>query len=86
MWGTTCVPCIKEFDHTGELKERYKDKPVEFLYLCTIDRIDHKVRWKDIIKKKQIAGYHVPIGGTLYENIWEKHLNAVSIGFPVILL
>jgi len=75
MWGTTCAPCIKEFDYAGELKERYKDEAVEFLYLCSIDRIDHKVRWKDIIKQKQLAGYHVPIDGTLYESIWDKHLS-----------
>ena len=74
MWGTTCKPCIMEFDHAGELKERYKNKPVEFLYLCSIDRVDHKVRWKDIIKKKQLSGYHVPINKTLYGSIWNNDL------------
>lgn len=74
IWGTYCRPCLKEFDHASELKERYNGKPVEFLYLCVIDRVDQKIRWKDIIKKKQLFGYHVPIDEKLYENIWMNDL------------
>jgi len=74
MWGTTCKPCIVEFGYADELKERYENKPVEFLYLCIIDRIDHKVRWKEIIKQKQLRGTHVAIDEMLYESIWLNDL------------
>lgn len=69
IWGTTCAPCIREFDHAKELKEKYKGKPVEFLYLGSIDRIDEQVRWKQIIQDKELKGYHVPINIKLYGKI-----------------
>lgn len=74
IWGTTCKPCILEFDYAAGLKERYRDKPVDFIYLCTVNRIDHKIRWKDIIKNKELAGYHVPIDDKLYGAIWRNEI------------
>lgn len=76
MWGTYCSPCIKEFDYAAELKERYKGKDIKFLYLCTVNRIDHTVRWKKIIHDKQLAGIHIAIKtDKLFNNIWEQHLS-----------
>lgn len=74
IWGTTCKPCLMEFDYADELKEKYKNKPVDFLYLCSVDRVDHRVRWKDIIQKKQLRGYHVMIDAALYGKIWNDDL------------
>ncbi|MDR2937054.1 MAG: hypothetical protein LBU80_06935 [Rikenellaceae bacterium] len=44
LWGTYCAPCIAEFGYAGELKERFGSRPVEFLYLCAIDRIQGENR------------------------------------------
>ena len=63
-----------EFDHVVALKERFKGKPVDFIYLCTISRIDHQVKWKEIIKDKHITGYHIPINDNLYEHIWREEI------------
>jgi len=33
-WGTRCIPCIEEFAFNNELKEEFKNQPVEYLYLA----------------------------------------------------
>ena len=76
MWGTYCSPCIKEFDNAAQLKAQFKNKPVEFLYLCTVERIDHKLRWKKIIQDKQLNGYHIAIDSEeLFDDIWNNYLS-----------
>lgn len=41
VWGTRCGPCIKEFEYHKGLKEKFKDKSVEFLYL----RSPYSMNW-----------------------------------------
>jgi len=72
VWGTYCSPCLKEFDYVDTLKKVYSNQPVEFLYLCSGDRIDHKVKWRQIIKDKKLKGYHVLINSKIYMEIWDK--------------
>jgi thiol-disulfide isomerase/thioredoxin len=33
IWSSWCGPCVQEMSFSKELKERFKDKPVEFIYL-----------------------------------------------------
>ena len=76
IWGTYCSPCLKEFDYLAEIKEKYRDKNLKFLYLCPMKRIDHKVRWKKIIKEKQLVGIHIAVDTEeLFNDIWEQYLN-----------
>jgi len=74
MWGTTCKPCIMEFEHAKDLKKRFNNKPVEFLYLCNVDMIIQETQWKKIIKSKNLKGYHIPIDTDLYMSIWNNDL------------
>ena len=71
VWGTYCGPCLNEFEYAGLLKVRFSNLPVEFLYLCTGNRIDHKVRWRQIIKDKNLKGYHV-LSDDIYADIWKN--------------
>ena len=34
LWSIGCVPCINEFQFLKELKERFKNKPVKFIYIA----------------------------------------------------
>lgn len=71
IWGTYCDTCLNEFDSVKQLKERYKNQPVEFLYLCSISRMDQEMKWKKIIQEKNLEGYHIAINNQQYYNIWE---------------
>lgn len=61
VWGTTCGPCLQEFqNHTPQLTKRYENaKDVAFLYLC-IDRHPlPELRWKERLRRFKPVGYHV---------------------------
>ena len=71
LWGVYCRPCIEEFQHASELKSRYANKPVEFLYLASpYNRMDDELKWKSAIKKYDLDGYHVLMNTTFYNEIW----------------
>ena len=71
IWGTYCTPCLREFEYSDTLKKKFDGKPLEFLYLCLGHRIDHKVRWRQIINDRDLKGYHVLLNADLYMDIWE---------------
>lgn len=61
LWGVVCGPCIREFQFVKELKERYKDKSVKFLYIADGPQDSCYVeRWKGLIYKYELSGYHLP--------------------------
>jgi thiol-disulfide isomerase/thioredoxin len=72
VWGTYCDPCLKEFEYMDTLKKVFINQPVEFLYLCSGVRIDHKIKWKRIIKDEKLKGYHVLINSNIFMEIWDK--------------
>ena len=81
LWGVYCGPCVKEFSYTKDLKARYKDKPVKFVYICDgpdtasikrKDILDPKLimeQWKTIIYKFELEGYHIPKSRSMHRSI-----------------
>ena len=73
IWGVHCTPCIKAFKYLPELKEKYKDKPLEFIYLAApYNRFDDLQKWKSAIKKHNLQGYNALMSLTFYYGIWEE--------------
>jgi thiol-disulfide isomerase/thioredoxin len=71
LWGVHCAPCLKEFSHISPLKERYKNKPVEFLYLAVrYSEIADEFLWKKMISNKKLYGYHLLMSNQLANNLW----------------
>lgn len=76
IWGPNCGPCIHEFKNLKNLKERYKNGHVKFLYLsfikkALIKRSADTAKWKSLIKEYEISGYHMCIDAEFYESIWK---------------
>jgi thiol-disulfide isomerase/thioredoxin len=77
LWGTRCPPCLKEFQYSGKLKERFQNDSVTFLYLCSQyqlerDTINEKL-WEERILKNELKGIHILISNECYKNgFWEK--------------
>jgi len=70
IWSLTCAPCIKEFQVLAELKERYKDSSVVFVYLVDFIESDHdNKKWKQFIIKYGLSGYHLKMSSIFYHNI-----------------
>lgn len=91
LWGTRCAPCIEQFKYLPELKERYKDQPVVFLYLKSPYGFDDSKEWKDMIVKYNLEGINIAMSLKFYgDNFWVKYgkeyTEERSYGIPTYLI
>lgn len=86
-WGTYCGPCLREFQNSEQaaiLKERYKNKPVKFVYLADGDSSDC-TRWKKVIMKYELHGYHMQMNTIFFKNLYSiKGINENKPNFILI--
>ncbi len=52
FWGTWCYPCIQEIPSALKLQEKYKDKPVVFLYVALEYDEENIANWRQFILGK----------------------------------
>lgn len=84
VWGTWCGPCRVELKHVPNLKERFKNKDVAFVYL-DMDDDDKDISWKEFIKVNEMEGVHLRKTGDEMENFWKELLKDAgdkSIYYP----
>ncbi len=95
VWGTRCGPCIKEFEYHKDLKEKFKDKSVEFLYLCSPYSMNWDSQnvelWKKLIVKHNLEGLNVFMSPYCYmdgffEKYSDKYTEREKYGIPAYLL
>lgn len=74
IWGTWCGPCREAMKLMPEIKRRYADKDVVFLYLANRSSDEG---WRSYIKETHLTGanvvhYNLPRG---QQSMLEKHFN-----------
>lgn len=70
LWGTWCGPCKKEFKYSNELKKRFKDEPVDFIYIAfEYNRTEPEKIWKKTANFYNLKGRHILANDALKENI-----------------
>ena len=57
VWATWCAPCIGEFAYTSQLEKQLDSLKIKKVYLSIDERRDSN-KWKEIIKKYFLNGYH----------------------------
>ena len=73
FWGTTCGPCVYEFQHfTAKLKKRYAGKDVAFLYICSGREQRHKYMWREQIEKYKLEGNHIFLNDEEYIKLYNQ--------------
>jgi len=70
FWGTTCGPCLEEFQNfTKPLKEKYlHSKDIAYLYICG----GSKLIWKQQLQKFDIEGSHIFLDAVAYRNLYKN--------------
>ena len=86
IWGTGCSPCIAESKHLPELKKRYKNKDVVFLYLAKPYGIFRISKWKKEMQKYNLEGYHIYMSEELKNNIKKEVPGIRKVGIPKYIL
>lgn len=56
FWGTNCAPCVAQIPAANQLKERFKDRDVVFLYIAFDTSVD---KLKRFIDAKSFKGVHL---------------------------
>ena len=94
LWFTSCKPCLIEFKQMEELKARFKDDSIAYLYLCAPTTVEwdptDEGSWRRLIKKYDLRGVHVKLTNEFMENFWNSYKEANPEGnlyyFPTYLL
>lgn len=58
VWGTWCGPCKEELKFIPNLKARFKNKDVAYVYL-DLDDDNLDLQWKEFIKVNNMEGLHL---------------------------
>lgn len=54
-WATWCGACISEFPRSKLMMEEYKNKDIDFVYLCLRSKMEE---WKTVLADKKLSGKH----------------------------
>jgi len=73
VWGTWCTPCKHELKFTPQLKHRFKDKDVAFVYL-DVDENERDTAWKTFIKVNALTGVHLRKTRQQMDPLWKELL------------
>ena len=94
FWGTRCKPCLEEFAYIPDLKKKFQNQPIEYLYICTYgSKEGYKYKdmlWTMLIKKYKLTGINVLVSEDAKLRFYERYKNIVDPGWskvvPVYLL
>jgi thiol-disulfide isomerase/thioredoxin len=83
MWGTWCGPCREDIKNNAPgIKNYFKDKGLEYLYIANIDETRVNV-WKSLITYYNMEGHHILATDDLTKDI-EK--NIPLPGYPAYVI
>lgn len=72
LWGTWCTPCRKSLqEDSGPIKEHFKEKDLEYLYVSNND-LDNVAVWKNLIPYYNLNGTHILASEQLTNDIQKK--------------
>jgi thiol-disulfide isomerase/thioredoxin len=69
FWATWCGPCLMEFEHSKKLAKTFKEKDIEFVYLCVKSK---KENWEDKIREYNLSGSHYLLDDSEYDILSQK--------------
>jgi thiol-disulfide isomerase/thioredoxin len=55
LWATWCGPCLNGMKTSKEIMPRYKNKDIEFIFLCVNSTEEN---WKGVLSKYKVGGKH----------------------------
>lgn len=82
MWGTWCGPCRDEFAHNDELKKRFKNKPVDFVYIAMEHGSSPEKYWKQMVLFYRLSGKHLIMNNELEKYLRNLYAASGNFVFP----
>lgn len=83
FWGLKCSPCIEEFQYLPDLKKKFQNEPIEYLYIITYEEkikwTSYKDKlWKMLIEKYKLTGINLLISSDAQHRFFAKFRNIVD--------
>lgn len=83
MWGMWCTACRRELaNHAEDIKEYYKNKPLDYLYIANNDESNEE-KWRELIPYYKLTGTHILANQQLSKDIMSK---VNSSGYPTYII
>lgn len=78
FWGTGCKPCIKEFKFLPELKKKFQNEPIEYVYIINFDKKKdwgtyRPMLWRILIEKHKLTGINLLLSKDLKHRFINKY-------------
>jgi len=78
VWGTRCGPCLMEFKYLPDLKNKFRNDSIVFLYLCSPYSMtwnnENAELWKKLIIKHNLDGINIFMSAECYiYGLYEKY-------------
>jgi thiol-disulfide isomerase/thioredoxin len=70
IWGTWCGACKQEMTFMPELKKKYAEKDIVFVYLDN-DNQSKDAHWREMVYHKGLEGEHYRMDTKAIERIWQ---------------
>ncbi len=86
IWVAPCSPCIAEFKYLPELKNKYKDENLVFLYLARSYGLFRMSKWESEMQKYNLEGYHIYMTEKLKDIIYDEVSGLRGTGLPKFIL
>jgi thiol-disulfide isomerase/thioredoxin len=86
IWGTWCGPCREEFAYLEELKKRFNNKPVDFVYLAKESNPQPEKYWKQMAAYYKLNGRHILLDKNLVRYFSDLYTRKGSFAFPSYIL
>ncbi|AUD04092.1 TlpA family protein disulfide reductase [Spirosoma pollinicola] len=86
IWGSWCGPCRQEFTYNRALKKRFKNKPVDFVYVAVEHGAQPEKRWREAIHFYGLTGQHVLAGSNLEAYLRSLYPEQDNLRFPSYIL
>ncbi|WP_419698086.1 TlpA family protein disulfide reductase [Mucilaginibacter sp. NFX135] len=85
LWATWCVPCRMEFPAYDLIKTDLKKNNINCVYI-SIDKLQAKPSWKDMVVKSHLEGYHILANDKLKADIKKLVYKNGQVSIPRYIL
>jgi thiol-disulfide isomerase/thioredoxin len=86
LWGTWCGPCREEFVHLADLKKRFSNKSVDFVYIAKENNPEPEKYWKQMAAYYKLNGRHILMDKNLERYFSDLYTRNGNFSFPSYIL
>lgn len=76
VWATWCRPCLGEIPSMKSVIEQFDGKNIVFMGV-SVDELDAKDKWKNMVAEKELKGYQIYAGGWKSTIATEYNINSI---------